>query len=665
MASTEATVRGPSIASAPTAERADTSAEPIAERPPRAVSFDADVEGISAPRSMLAPRSIDITDAPPSSPDDRHALTLAASLDVAPALVQAAPATPPVTASADGAMEPAVVLSPSPLPERSRRAVMDVDPNTPADAAPAPTAVLPTGRAALTQPNLSSVSMDPADAEPLAAAESAWGVSADVGLLPPPSGLVTDAALPSADENGGHATLEAALVPDTVAGAVNATRINISVDSPGGAGPVSRPDVGAPATEIAPVETPVGALPDAIDAVALAPPRPAPVDSALTELVPPARAEPALALSIPTESAPPETVYPQRDPIQRRELVEQLGGSEETERAVADALDWLARHQSSDGRWSSRDFDNGCGACSGRARADVDVALTGLATLCFLGADYTHTKDTEHRLVVRRALDFILANLDDRGDLRAGETMYSQGIAAIALCEAFGMTGDALLREPAQRAIDYITRAHNSVDGGWRYEPGMAGDTSVLGWQVMALASARRVGLAVPQASLDAAEAWLDRVSRPRAAGLYSYQPGMPPTHSMTAEGMFVQQLIGRERDDPRMLQSASFVVSEVPDWRRDANTYLWYYSTLALFQHQGEVWTRWNEALTGELLAQQRDDGLAAGSWDPADRWSRIGGRVYQTALCTLSLEVYYRYLPLYMQDQPGGAPPAVRDSE
>ncbi|RMH27859.1 MAG: hypothetical protein D6693_04645, partial [Planctomycetota bacterium] len=396
--------------------------------------------------------------------------------------------------------------------------------------------------------------------------------------------------------------------------------------------------------------------PDATPAVAPAP--------ALDLAEAPAPLAPALALAVPTETAPPETVYPQRDPEQRRELVERLGGSDETERAVALALDWLARHQSPDGRWSGRDFDDGCGQCGGRARADVDVALTGLAALCYLGADYTHTKDSEHRMVVRRALDFLLANLDEAGDIRSGETMYSQGIAAIALCEAFGMTGDPLLREPAQRAIDFITRAHNADAGGWRYEPGMAGDTSVLGWQVMALASARRVGLRVPEESFAQSRAWLERVSRPRAAGLYAYQPGMPPTRSMTAEGMFVQQLLGRGRDEARMVQSASFVVAEPPDWERDANTYLWYYGTLALFQHQGEPWAQWNEALTRELLAQQRGDGLAAGSWDPADRWSRIAGRVYQTALCTLSLEVYYRYLPLYMQAEPAGRGPQ-RDAE
>ena len=99
------------------------------------------------------------------------------------------------------------------------------------------------------------------------------------------------------------------------------------------------------------------------------------------------------------------------------------------------------------------------------------------------------------------------------------------------------------------------------------------------------------------------------------------------------------------------MQTSAKFIARQLPDWDDEPNTYLWYYATLALFQHQGEEWRQWNEALKEQLLEHQHKTGRMAGSWDTTDRWSRLGGRVYQTALCTLMLEVYYRYLPRYMQ--------------
>jgi hypothetical protein len=139
----------------------------------------------------------------------------------------------------------------------------------------------------------------------------------------------------------------------------------------------------------------------------------------------------------------------------------------------------------------------------------------------------------------------------------------------------------------------------------------------------------------------------------------------MPPTPAMTAEAMFSQQLLGMGRDDPRMAESASLLLRNLPDWSRDANTYYWYYATLALFQHQGDAWFTWNDAMTSAILARQSAAGPDAGSWAPVDRWSNIGGRVYQTAMCALCLEVYYRYLPLYALQEGArkGTPPHRAD--
>jgi hypothetical protein len=356
-------------------------------------------------------------------------------------------------------------------------------------------------------------------------------------------------------------------------------------------------------------------------------------------------------LGLPSEIAPPVNPYVQRSEDVRQNLVERLGGSEATERAVNQALQWLAAHQSEDGRWASAGFDDDCGECGGKGRFETDIATTGLALLCFLGADHTHVKDGPYRDRVSRALNWMLTQIKADGDLRGSETMYSHGIATIALSEALGMTHDDRLEEPVRRAIAFIVGARNrdTDAGGWRYEPGQMGDTSVLGWQVMAMISGRRAGIEVDDAALRAARNWIDHVSLAQRPGRYAYQPGQRFTPSMTAEGLFVLQLIGVSREEPRMSGSVEYVLEHPPHWDDRPNTYYWYYATLALFQHQGDAWTRWNDALKQVLLAHQRTSGPAAGSWDPHDNWSRIGGRVYQTALCTLCLEVYYRYLPMY----------------
>jgi hypothetical protein len=86
-----------------------------------------------------------------------------------------------------------------------------------------------------------------------------------------------------------------------------------------------------------------------------------------------------------------------------------------------------------------------------------------------------------------------------------------------------------------------------------------------------------------------------------------------------------------------------------------NANLYAWYYNTLACFMKGGSTWEKWNKKFQKEIVGAQNADG----SW-PATGSSK-GGRgisyqgtgdspsavVYRTALCTLMLEVYYRYLP------------------
>jgi hypothetical protein len=91
-------------------------------------------------------------------------------------------------------------------------------------------------------------------------------------------------------------------------------------------------------------------------------------------------------------------------------------------------------------------------------------------------------------------------------------------------------------------------------------------------------------------------------------------------------------------------------LLEELPG-QEETNLYYWYYGTLAMYQLQGDHWELWNKALQKSLLRTQRSDGDLAGSWDPDPVWGAYGGRVYATAMSALCLEVYYRYLPLYLE--------------
>ncbi len=316
-----------------------------------------------------------------------------------------------------------------------------------------------------------------------------------------------------------------------------------------------------------------------------------------------------------------------------------MGGSDKTERAVGLAMDWFLRHQNKDGHWSADHYDDDCNQCPGAAEFKADSAMTGMVLLCYLGAGHTHQQDGPYRDAVNKGLQWLIKRQAPDGDLRQGETMYGQTVSAVALCEAFAMTKDPALADPARKAVDFVL---NRAASG---HPASDRDTSVLGWLVFTVESARRAGFEVPQATFDAARKWLSTITAAGTPGAYSYTRGGPASAAMTAEAMFVQQLLGHTREETLMKQSARYVLASPPKWQEGAPTYYWYYATLSIFQQQGDAWKQWNDQLVPELLAHQQQAGRASGSWDTTDPWSRMGGRVYQTAVCALCLEVYYRY--------------------
>jgi hypothetical protein len=226
--------------------------------------------------------------------------------------------------------------------------------------------------------------------------------------------------------------------------------------------------------------------------------------------------------------------------------------------------------------------------------------------------------------------------------------MYSHAIAAIALCECYGMTGDPSLRRPAQLATDFIVSAQDPKSGGWRYRPRQFADTSVVGWQVMALKSAQMAELNVPEKTFDAAQRWLDSVAgNKQRLGQFAYQ-GNRYNAAMTAEALLCLEYLDADRGSEPLLQGADYLLENLPKKGRESS-YYWYYGTQAMFHLQGDHWQRWNDAIHPLLIATQSQKGPTAGTWDPRDQWEKRGGRIYATSLRVLMLEVYYRHLPIY----------------
>jgi hypothetical protein len=343
-------------------------------------------------------------------------------------------------------------------------------------------------------------------------------------------------------------------------------------------------------------------------------------------------------------------------------LVRREGGTVASERAVSLGLDWIARHQRADGGWSLNYHQQCRGSgCPPQSVEDSDTAATGLALLPMLGAGHAHNAPGLYQKTVRGGIDWLVMRQKPDGDLFVGGApnthMYSHAIATIALCEAYGLTRDASLKEPASRAIRFIVNAQNPVDGGWRYQPRQSGDTSVFGWQMMALRSGRLAGLTVPKSTLKGAMIYLERAATNKTRASYSYQPGQGASMAMTAEALLVRQYAGWQRDLPALAEGSRNVFNDL--MRSDQrNIYYWYYATQMLHNMRGESWKAWNEKARDRLVElQTTGTGCDRGSFHPlaptADQWGGSGGRLYVTSLSILTLEVYYRYLPIYQLPQ------------
>ncbi|MHC4600362.1 MAG: prenyltransferase/squalene oxidase repeat-containing protein [Planctomycetota bacterium] len=352
----------------------------------------------------------------------------------------------------------------------------------------------------------------------------------------------------------------------------------------------------------------------------------------------------------------------------RRDLAA-AGGSRHTEKSLIVGLIWLKNHQNPDGMWSCDKFMMNCknGTCNGAgSHAEYDTGVTGLATLAFLGAGYTHRRG-RFKHVVRKAVQALKARQSADGcygpKTADGHWIYNHAIATMAMAEAYGLSGgSSLLRSSAQKAVDLLVECQNPYLG-WRYgrQPGES-DSSVTGWAVLALKSAKIAELHVPDSAFDGALNWFNKVTDEayyRTGYVTKGDSGGRPSGAIgkfqSLEAMTAAALISRifiqgrkAKNRPEVLGAANLLKQKLPTWDVRGGTidmYYWYYGSLAMFQLGGTYWDAWNKAMKDALVPTQRRKGCENGSWDRVGVWGQAGGRVYSTALNCLTLEIYYRY--------------------
>ena len=344
----------------------------------------------------------------------------------------------------------------------------------------------------------------------------------------------------------------------------------------------------------------------------------------------------------------------------KAEMLVSGGGSEGSEKSVALALSWIAEHQLPNGSWSFKMTD--CPTCRGQCRnsgsVDARLAATSMALLPFLAAGNTPTVG-KYKKVVAAGMNYLTTHGESSPNglsfREEGGNMYSHGLATITLCETYSMLSKrerkrfAELGYQAQDAIHFIEYAQ-ADDGGWRYNPKQAGDTSVTGWQLMALKSGQLAGFPINTAVISDARGFLRDVVSFEDESRYYYRQGESESNATDSIGLLCRLYLDWNIENEKLLKGVKRLASIGPNLNIP---YYTYYAAQLMYNVGGEIWSQWNARVRDALVKSQIMDGHERGSWYPQtpEGHCSTGGRLYVTSLNCMVLEVYYRHMPLYQK--------------
>ncbi|MEA2013586.1 MAG: hypothetical protein U9O87_11025, partial [Verrucomicrobiota bacterium] len=330
----------------------------------------------------------------------------------------------------------------------------------------------------------------------------------------------------------------------------------------------------------------------------------------------------------------------------RKGMLRRFGGSGAGEAAVLRALRWLKDHQNkTTGRWPMDSTTHG-------------GAMTGLALLTFLAHGETPLSE-EFGNTVQMGIQYLVEKVNKGGE-RIGGNGYENGIIAYALSEAYGLTKIPMIKGPMDKLILSIVEGQQPSGGfDYGYKKGARFDVSLSGWQIQALKAAYVSGSTVPgiHKAIEKSSEFLKDVQCKSGArkGYFPYSKKGQGTISMTDVATLCLQLIGEGHSKEALRGVEIIKNNEKVDWNdkdmhknasiHHTKVYNWYYATQAMFHHGKSTWRGWNKMFQPQLIKNQESDG----HWELPGGFKEDWTPYYATTLCTLMLEVYYRYLPTF----------------
>jgi hypothetical protein len=336
--------------------------------------------------------------------------------------------------------------------------------------------------------------------------------------------------------------------------------------------------------------------------------------------------------------------FPARGAVGRALAAERQGKAFlKGEKLIDEALAFLLATQKNEGHWDAK-WHGG--------QANYDGGVTALAMLALLARDSDGLTD-KTRSARDKASAYLCKEQKENGRwaMQSQHGVYVTALATEALAEYALITGKKEAVEPHLKRAVEMFKDWKSDGGGWRYDPGSESDTSVTSRVILALKRCRRLGLDVPDSTLDRGVRWVMKCldtewgqigynikggSPARPEGLHER---FPPelSQSMTAAGAVILCEVAPDNGNlgaPIGLVRSTLPVKKVPDF------YYWMEGAHCLRMAEGSLPRDWYAALVDGVAAHRKEDGSvgANGPWGPD------GGIIYTTAACVLALSGPYR---------------------
>jgi squalene cyclase len=303
--------------------------------------------------------------------------------------------------------------------------------------------------------------------------------------------------------------------------------------------------------------------------------------------------------------------------------------SESAERAIQRGLEYLARSQNADGSWGKT----------------YPAAETAVSLMAFMVKGH-FPKRGKYGTVLDKAVNYILKRSEAAGTGYLGgqeHGMYEHGLATLALSEVWGESDRQEVGKALKKAVEVILKSQNE-QGGWRYAPQPKdADISVTVMQIVALASAKEAGIAVPDSIIDKAIKYVLKCQN-KTDGGFAYQPGGESGMARAAAGVLSLMMCG-QRETSAVKQGLDYLRKYPENKFKDVHFYYYahYYAIQCMYQAGDDYYQPWYPNVRNSLLSKQTSDG----SWPEGERASPA----FNTGVAILVLGVPYRFLPIYQR--------------